>query len=150
VYTVTLKDHAVSDFSGNYAAGDVLGSFKVTAPVPDRGGRTLMDSGYMGIMTPGYNQTIQDYASKGDRHDFYRLRVKSNEIINSKLYGMTENVNLQLLDGHGHVIRTSAKAGTTSDRLSQAVSRGTYYLHVSYAGPSSTEYSLRISQSSRQ
>lgn len=143
--TVSLNDHAVSDFSGNYAAAGALGTFKVAVPVPDLGGSGLSDAAYMGIMSPGSNQSVQDYVSKGDRHDFYRVRVKSDMSIDTKLYGMTDNVDLQLLDGNGKVIANSAKVGTTSDAITQNVSPGTYYLHISYGGSSSTSYSLRIS-----
>src|SRR5262249_31904194 len=60
-YTISLKENSVADFSGNFAAGGVLGTFKVAAPVPDLGGTGLSDAGYVGIMSSGYNQTITDY-----------------------------------------------------------------------------------------
>jgi hypothetical protein len=146
-YTISLNDNAVHDINGNAEAGGVLGGFKVAAPVPDLGGSTLDTAAYMGIMSPTYNQTIQDYVSKTDRHDYYRVRIKSNMTIDSKLYGMTDNVDLQLLDGNGRVIATSAKTGTTSDSISRMVTPGTYYLHVYYSGTSSSTYWLRISGS---
>jgi hypothetical protein len=144
-YSVNLQDNTVSDLNGNFAIGGTLGSFKVAAPVLDLGGTSLDTAAYMGIMSPTYNQTFQDYVSKGDRHDYYRVRIKSNITINSKLYGMTDNVDLQLLDGNGKVLVTAAKAGITSDNISRVVTPGTYYLHVYYSGSSSTSYYLRIS-----
>jgi hypothetical protein len=98
----------------------------------------------MGIVDGAYNQTIQDFVSKTDKHDYYRIRVKSALTISAKLYGMLDDVNMQLLDGNGNVLVTAARTGTTSDSISRAVGAGTYYVHVYLPGSVETIYSLRL------
>jgi hypothetical protein len=144
-YTFTMQANQVSDGAGNAVAGGTLGSFVVRLAVPDLGGNTLVDAQYLGIVSPGYGTTSVDYVSKGDRNDYFRLRLKAAAPVDVKLYGMTDDADLQLLDGNGKVIQTSARAGTRSEIITRTLAAGTYYLRTYYSYASSTQYYLRVS-----
>jgi hypothetical protein len=143
-YTIQLLSNQVADTGGNYAAPATLGGFSVKLAVPDMGGNTLTDASYIGIVSAGYATTYNDYLSKGDRNDYYRLRIKTTTSISVKMYGMTDNADLQLLDGNGRTLQTSAKTGITSETMSRLLAPGTYYLRAYYSGAGSTPYSLRV------
>jgi hypothetical protein len=145
VYTFALQDNQVADTSGNYAPATTVGTLAVKLPIPDLGGNTLTDASYIGIVSPGYAQTFSDYVSKGDRNDYYRLRIKAKTTVDFKMYGLTDNADLQLLDASGRVLQSSARAGTRSEAFSRVLAAGTYYVRAYYSGASFTPYSLRVS-----
>src|SRR5204863_6169689 len=113
--------------------------------VPDLGGNTLADAAYVGIISPGVVGSYSDFLSKGDRNDYYRLRIKQTTQVDVKVQGMTDNVDVQLLDGNGRVLQTSARAGIRSEFMTRLLAPGTYYVRTYYSGTSSTPYSLRVS-----
>jgi hypothetical protein len=145
IYTFALQDNQVADINGNYAPGAALGTLAVKLPIPDLGGDTLAQAAYIGIVSPGYAQTFNDYVSKGDRNDYYRLRIKSKTTVDFKMYGLTDNADLQLLDASGRVLQSSARAGTRTEAFSRVLGAGTYYLRSYYPGGSFTPYWLRVS-----
>jgi hypothetical protein len=144
-YTFTLADGQVADAAGNTAAGATLGGFAARLAVPDLGGNTTGAAAYIGIVATGYNTTSSDYLSKGDRNDYFRLRLKAAATVDVKLYGMTEDADVQLIDGNGKVVQTSARVGTRSEIITRTLAAGTYYLRAYYSGGGSTPYWLRVS-----
>jgi PKD repeat protein len=143
-YTLGLEAQQVADGSGNYAAAATLGTLSVKLPVPDRGGNTLGTASYIGIVGPGYSNTISDFVSKGDRNDYYRLRVQQQTKVNFTLYNLTDNASLQLVNASGVALQTSNRSGALSETLTSTLSAGTYYLRVYYGLSGFTPYSLRV------
>jgi hypothetical protein len=59
------------------------------------------------------------------------------------LTGLTANADVQLLNGSGGVITTSAKTGTTSESIASLLNTGTYFVRV-YRSSGDTNYSLSL------
>jgi hypothetical protein len=144
-YTLQLQASEIADNAGNFAPAATLGTFSVKLPVPDLGGNTTATAAYLGIVTPDYQTTSADYLSRGDRNDYFRIRLKAGATLDMKLYGMTDDADLQLLDGNGRIVQTSARVGTRSEFITRTLAAGTYYLRAYYSGASSTPYWLRVS-----
>jgi hypothetical protein len=144
-YSLQLQAGQVTDAAGNPAPAAALGSFAVRLPIPDLGGTSTDTAAYIGIVSAGYATTSTDFLSRGDRNDYFRLRLKQTTPVDVKLYGMTEDADLQLLDGYGRVVQTSARVGTRSEVITRTLAAGTYYLRAYYGGASSTQYWLRVS-----
>jgi hypothetical protein len=144
-YTIQLQGNQVADTGGNYAAAKTLATFSVKLAIPDLAGNTLADAAYIGIFAPGVVGSYSDFVSKGDRNDYFRLRIKQATPVDVKLQGMTDNADVQLLDGNGRLLQTSARAGVRSEFMTRLLAPGTYYLRAYYTGAGSTPYSIRIS-----
>ncbi|MDB5323387.1 MAG: hypothetical protein JWN40_5018 [Phycisphaerales bacterium] len=144
-YTIQLLNNQVADTGGNYAPAKTLGGFSAKLAIPDLGGTSLTDAAYAGIVSTGYNSSFSDFLSKGDRNDYYRLRIKATTQVDVKMQGMSDNVDMQFLDGNGRVLQTSARAGIRSEAMTRLLAPGTYYIRTYYSGLGSTPYTLKIS-----
>jgi hypothetical protein len=80
-----------------------------------------------------------------DVDDFYRLDVTEPGVLMLDVYNLSQNADLQLLDGSGNPLVASARPATVADYVSANVGAGTYYARV-YAAPGTlpTEYSLAV------
>ncbi|HSI32792.1 MAG TPA: pre-peptidase C-terminal domain-containing protein [Tepidisphaeraceae bacterium] len=143
-YTFAVQPGAVTDTSGNAVTAGAIGTLSVRLPIPDLAGNTLADAAYAGIVGAGYDQSYDDFVSKGDRNDYYRIRVKAATDVTIKLSGMTDDANVQLLDGNGAVVQTSNRAGTRTEYIVRTLAPGYYYLRAYYEGAASTAYGLRV------
>ncbi len=89
--------------------------------------------------------------------DYYRFVLDRASTVQIDLYklnpanSLDENLDLRLQNSSGTVIRSSARAGFQSERLSQSLTAGTYFIRVNAAdadvlGPS---YQVRLQTSPR-
>src|SRR3954467_2397297 len=58
-----------------------------------------------------------DSLSKGDRADYFKFSVADKGNFNLALTGLKSNVDVQLLNGDGFVLATSAKKGKVSEKI---------------------------------
>jgi hypothetical protein len=144
-YTIQLLNNQVADTGGNYAPAKTLGGFSAKLAIPDLGGTSLTDAAYAGIVSTGYNSSFSDFLSKGDRNDYYRLRIKATTQVDVKMQGMSDDADMQFLDGNGRVLQTSARTGIRSEAMTRLLAPGTYYIRTYYSGLGSTPYTLKIS-----
>ncbi|MDX2231479.1 MAG: S8 family serine peptidase [Leptolyngbyaceae cyanobacterium bins.349] len=115
-------------------------------------GNTLNDAFNLGSFNG--NQTTQRGESIGtgtDLNDYYRFTVGSSGFIRIRLDGLTDNAELELLNGSGGGLRRSTNAGITPEAIAELLQPGTYYIRV-YSAPSNpptsgmarTPYTLNV------
>lgn len=99
-------------------------------------------------------QTFGDRVDALDPNDYYRFTLNTPSNLNLTLRSLSSDANLQLLNGDGTLLQTSANTATAADTLNRSLSPGTYYLRVFPATPTSdTDYTLHFNlqgSSSRQ
>jgi hypothetical protein len=85
----------------------------------------------------------RDYVAQSDTNDSYRFRLGREKDVDLRLFGMTANADLRLLDGNGRLLQASIRAGRTPERIRTRLDAGTYYLRVTPRRPAATRYVLR-------
>jgi len=76
--------------------------------------------------------------------DYYRFDVAGTLNFSAKLSGLTNDVNMQLLDASGNQIQLSARAGTNYELINKTLAAGTYYLRLYSVGATSSPTTLRM------
>jgi hypothetical protein len=71
-----------------------------------------------------------DSVSNFDTNDYYKFNVTNLSNVNLNLNGLSADVDLQLLDNLGNVIKVSENLHITGESISQQLDVGTYYLRV--------------------
>ena len=79
-----------------------------------------------------------------DRNDYFKFTLASPLSVYVKLYNMTDNADLMLLNSAGTRIGYSKNTGSAADGLMLNLSAGTYYVRVLYTGSLGTTYRLRV------
>ncbi len=93
-----------------------------------------------GTVTWNWNSAIDGI----DPSQFYRFTLSNNSSFNLSMSGLQANANLDLLNGSGGVMATSANLGTLSESCSRQLAAGTYYIRVTSVGGANTKYSLGL------
>ncbi|OBQ15983.1 MAG: hypothetical protein AN481_19505, partial [Aphanizomenon flos-aquae LD13] len=88
-------------------------------------------------------QSFSDWVGSVDTNDYYSFNVGIQSNLTLSLTGLTANADVQLLNGSGGVITTSAKTGTTSESIASLLNTGTYFVRV-YQSSGDTNYSLSL------
>jgi Calpain family cysteine protease/Bacterial pre-peptidase C-terminal domain len=89
-------------------------------------------------------QTFNDSISSIDTNDYYRFSLSSRSNFNLALNGLSNDVNVQLLDRNGKNIQTSNKTGTNAESISRTLNSGDYFVRVYPNGSISSNYTLNM------
>jgi hypothetical protein len=91
-------------------------------------------------------QTFQDFVGSNDTNDYYRFSITQNASpFTLTLNGLSADADVQLLNGGGGVITSSARGGTASESINRTLNAGTYYVRVYPYGGANTNYALTLS-----
>ncbi|MDB9437143.1 C2 family cysteine protease [Dolichospermum lemmermannii CS-548] len=116
-------------------------SLSLNATPVDNAGNTLATARAVGTLTG--TQSFSDWVGSVDTNDYYSFNVGTQSNFSLNLTGLTANADVQLLNGFGTVISTSANAGTTSESITSLLTAGSYAVRVSpFSGD--TNYSLSL------
>lgn len=89
----------------------------------------------------------QTVSSSADLQDYFRFEVTTASALQINLSGLSQDIDIQLLDSAGRVIQTAGVSGNSIENmLTSTLAVGTYYLRVFATGAQLTSnYDLTIS-----
>jgi hypothetical protein len=105
---------------------------------------TLDGARDLGTLQPGSVSAVEDYVGADDRNDYVRFTITQPTKIYLKLYELTDNADLQLLDASGQRIAYSYRTGAATDTIQITLEPGVYYARVFFTGAVGTSYRLRL------
>lgn len=117
-YQLTLQGGAPASTHDTLAAAQDLGSLSTT-------------------------QTLSGAVSGADTQDYYKFTLAADAQFTTRLSGLADDANLQLLDGAGQVLADSTNAGAAEEAINRPLSAGAYYLRV-YRASGDTAYQLSL------
>jgi hypothetical protein len=123
------------------SSGDTNYSLSLNATPVDNAGNNTATARAVGTLTA--TQSFSDWVGSVDTNDYYSFNVGIQSNLTLSLTGLTANADVQLLNGSGGVITTSAKSGTTSESIASLLNTGTYFIRV-YQSSGDTNYSLSL------
>jgi hypothetical protein len=144
IYTVSMRSGQVTDTSHNAVAAGAIGTFSVSIVPTDLAGNSLATARSFGTMTAGRVRTADDYVGTVDRNDYYRFVLGAPLRMYTRVYSMSDDADLWLLDRNGVRLNYSKHAGAADERLVLDLKAGTYYLRVPFVGTQGTTYRLRL------
>jgi hypothetical protein len=97
-----------------------------------------------GLLLPGKVRAVTDRAGDDDVLDYYQFTLDRPLRVDLKLYELTEDVDLTLLDSAGRVLAASTNAAVAAERITLDLSPGLYYAKVRWTGVFATDYRLRV------
>ena len=85
-------------------------------------------------------------AGGADLQDFHRLDLSATSNVRANLSGMTDSLNLQILDSFGRSVGGSSASGTAMESVNHtALAAGTYFVRVYRRGSAATStYDLNV------
>ncbi|MDM3855916.1 MAG: PPC domain-containing protein, partial [Aphanizomenon gracile PMC649.10] len=90
-------------------------------------------------------KVFEDIISNADSIGYYKFTIAENSKLNIKLSGLSQNVDLFLLNADGsQVVAQSAVGGNVDENIIQNLRAGSYYFYVS-GGGTGTNYKLETS-----
>lgn len=143
-YTIALRASQIADMAGNFASPVKLGTFQVGLLPPDSAGNLMSRARSLGAIGAGVTRNCGDGVGAADRNDYYKFSIRSALTFNAKIYNLTDNADLMLLNAAGNRIAYSKNAATAADGFTRSLAAGTYYLRVLYNGAVGTTFRLRI------
>lgn len=94
-------------------------------------------------LTP-ISQTFSDSLSSTDLNDYFQINLTSRSKLALIVSDIATDVQLQLLDFSGSVLRISNNQGRAAELISQTLEPGTYYIRVYLDSPATTDYTLSL------
>ncbi|WP_428937835.1 PKD domain-containing protein [Fontivita pretiosa] len=143
-YAITLQANQLSDDAGFYALAARLGVFQVGVLPADLAGNSLAMARSLGSFGGSEIRAVEDGVGIRDRNDFYRLTLTATVALSVKMYNMTDNAELLLLDARGNRLVFSKNAGYAAETFVKTLQAGTYFLRAVYTSEVGTAYRLRI------
>ncbi|WP_035081228.1 PPC domain-containing protein, partial [Aphanizomenon flos-aquae] len=90
-------------------------------------------------------KVFEDIISNADSIGYYKFAIAENSKLNIKLSGLSQNVNLFLLNADGsQVVAQSAVGGNVDENIIQNLRAGSYYFYVG-GGGTGTNYKIETS-----
>ena len=112
--------------------------------VLDIAGHTLDSATSLNLS--GTNQSFTDYVDPLYKKDYWKFQLSSSSNFNLTLNGLSQDVNVELLDANGFVIKGSYNTGTLSETINQNLNPGNYYLAVNFnSNITGSSYNLNLS-----
>jgi hypothetical protein len=112
--------------------------------VLDIAGHTL-DSATSLNLSPT-NQLFTDYVDPLYKKDYWKFQLSSSSNFNLTLNGLSQDVNVELLDANGIVIKGSYNTGILAETINQNLNPGNYYLAVNLnSNTTDSSYNLNLS-----
>ena len=124
-----------------------LGSFQAALLPADTAGNSLATARVLATSSAGTIRIAEDGVGVIDRNDFFKITLPTKLSMAIKLYNMTDDADLQLLDSTGARLVLRKHTGTTQEVINQTLKAGTYYLRVQYLYSLGTPYRLRVAAS---
>lgn len=109
----------------------------------DFAGNSLATARNVGAVTSSV-KNFNDFIGNSDTQDYYKFTTSANGVTTLKLDGLTNDVDLQLLNSAGTPIKSSIHGGSAAELILNGASAGTYYAKV-YQFNSTSNYALHIS-----
>jgi hypothetical protein len=112
--------------------------------VLDIAGHTLDSATSLNLS--GTNQLFTDSLTPLYNTDYWKFQLSSASNFNLTLNGLSQDVNVELLDTSGAVIKGSYNTGSLAETINQNLNPGNYYLGVRLNNnTTSTAYNLNLS-----
>lgn len=89
-------------------------------------------------------KVFEDIISNADSIGYYKFAIAENSKLNIKLSGLSQNVNLFLLNADGSQITQSSASGNADENIIQNLRAGSYYFYVG-GGGTGTNYKIETS-----
>jgi len=105
-YTLSLKTNQVRDAANNYVLAKTLGMFQVGVLPAETSGNSLETGKDLGVVSAGVARAAVDGVGVNDRNDFFKFVVTKSVSVYAKLYNMTDNADLMLMDSKAIASRT--------------------------------------------
>jgi len=140
----TLEITAESSGSGVSLRSDAVRVSVTSGSLPsDTVGNTLATARALAVGAA--TQTITDFVTDADPHDYFRLNLADAGELRLSLQGLGGNADLTLLDGAGAVLANSSTMDSWGESIAFAAGTGTYYAHVFARDGESTQYTFGAS-----
>ncbi|MBW4522702.1 MAG: tandem-95 repeat protein, partial [Scytolyngbya sp. HA4215-MV1] len=133
--TYYIRVFSVDNSDTNYQL-----SVAASANPTDLVGNTLASALNIGSLNG--SGRYRDSVGGTDSNDYYRVSLNYAGSIALSLNSLVGNADLQLLNGTGDVLQTSANSGGTLDWINRTLTPGMYYIRVSAAAGTVANYSL--------
>ncbi len=75
-------------------------------------------------------RSFNDFVGALDGDDYYRFSLDRTRKLSLTLGGLGNDIDLELLDSKGHLVKASENNGTTAEAISRSLVKGTYFIHV--------------------
>ncbi|MBD2776831.1 C2 family cysteine protease [Iningainema tapete] len=93
------------------------------------------------------SQVFTDYISRIDSNDYYKFSLTGRSSFNLVLNGLTDNVDVRLLNDNGSVIASSTNQRRNAEYVNSTLNAGNYYIQVYRVQDANTYYNLKVSSS---
>lgn len=132
-----------TDADGTYSATSKTISVVPPTPADTIGNGTTTAKNLGGLKATSV-KAVEEYIGPADRNDYFTFTTSSVMKIDAKLYNLTDNADLMLLNSAGTRLAYAKHTGTTIERFTVSLQPGTYYLRALSAGTIETPYRLRV------
>lgn len=147
--TLEAGDYFLHVIAQNAAKTGYLLDIIASEAIDPNGGPVPETSLYTDIGT-----LIQDYTkvdrvgfgngSNRDQADYYRFILSEEKSLSITLKDLTDNINLELLDGSGSKMFDSRNRGKRNEKIEEDLEAGTYFIGVKPQGSARGDYTLDI------
>ncbi len=103
------------------------------AAMADNAGNSTPAARNIGTLT-ATPQVFSDWIAPVDTDDYYKFTLSTLSTLDLKLFGLTAQANLRLLDSAGNQLFTTTGNQKNYGELNQTLAAGTYYADVQYFG----------------
>ncbi|MBD2325867.1 S8 family serine peptidase [Alkalinema sp. FACHB-956] len=112
----------------------------------DNAGNTLSTARVLPVNSGSHRQSLSDRVDSSDLFDYYQFQLSIRTSISASINSITADVNLDLLQSDGTVLRSSRNSQTAAELLTVTLEPGTYYLQVTPNASDNTEsnYTLNL------
>jgi parallel beta-helix repeat protein len=119
-----------------------IGAYELPSTTPD----PLASAVNLGSIHGGVVKAVTDSVSTTNRNDYYRFTVTKQTSVQIKLYELTDDADLMILNSAGQQIGYSKHAGAAAEVLTLNLSPSTYYVRVLFKNgiTAGTSYRLRL------
>jgi len=104
----------------------------------DAGQAELLDN-----LPPGESVSLTGSLFAADRQDWYQVNAGAGSAMTVGLSGLVEDLDLEILNSNGKVVRSSSSGGVTGEQISlQNLAAGEYFIRVFSYGRAQSSYRL--------
>jgi hypothetical protein len=89
-------------------------------------------------------KTFKDFIGNSDKDDYYKFNTTANGVVTLKLDGLTSDVDIQLYNSAGTLVKSSINAGSGAELIYHGSAAATYYARV-FQFTSTSNYTLHLS-----
>jgi hypothetical protein len=97
-----------------------------------------------GTLLPGTPRAVTGHVSTSRNAVLTQFSVGDDTPVYIKLYELTGDANIELLDSNGNVIASSSRGGRSDEAIRMTLSSGTYSVRVVLGNASDASFRLRL------